>query len=106
GIEPCAVNPFVTASSHSAPLWPTRGRLPVGSATTNAPTFGRPLTSRASAAAPVQPVSSPAVITRTTPGVFASLADNCRQATTKAATPLFMSDEPRPQSFPSAIPPP
>jgi hypothetical protein len=48
------------------------------------------------AAAPVQPVSSPAVMYMTTPGVFASLPAKEMPAITNAATPLFMSDEPRP----------
>ena len=43
------------------------------------------------------------LMSRTTPAVPASLSANATHAATNAATPLFMSDEPRPYSLPSSI---
>src|SRR5262245_3745837 len=42
-------------------------------------------------------------MSRTTPAVPASLSANATHAATNAATPLFMSDEPRPYSLPSRM---
>src|SRR5436190_21459586 len=55
--------------------------------------------------APWQPISSPAVITRTTPLVPANSLAMFPIAATKAATPHFMSLEPRPYILPSMISP-
>src|SRR5256714_2464191 len=55
--------------------------------------------------APSQPSSSPAVITRTTPLVPANSLAMFPIAATKAATPHFMSLEPRPYILPSMISP-
>ena len=54
-------------------------------------------------AAPSQPVSSPAVMIRVRPGPWRSKSARSIAATTNAATPLFMSLEPRPYRRPSTI---
>src|SRR3954454_5600384 len=96
--------PLRVKRSQSAPLCPTSAALEVGSATTIAP--ARPkMPARARWKAPSQPSSSPAVITRTTPLVPANSLAMFPIAATKAATPHFMSLEPRPYILPSMISP-
>src|SRR5947209_6536075 len=90
--------------SQSAPLCPTNAAFEVGSATTIAPVRPR-MPARASWNAPSQPISSPAVITRIAPLVPSSSLAMFPIAATKAATPHFMSLEPRPYILPSMISP-
>jgi hypothetical protein len=96
GIDPCAVTPRVRACSQRAPLWPSTGTLPVGSPTIIAPALPSAPSVRARCAAPSQPVSSPATSTSVSPALRICEPASCSAAATMAATPLFMSLDPRP----------
>ena len=105
GIEAWAVRPLNRSRIQITPRWPSLGPRSVGSPTTSAPTRPRLPGTLTISRAPEQPVSSPAVSTSSIPARRRRSRAIARAATTIAATPLFISDEPRPYSRSPSVSP-
>ncbi|MNC44919.1 hypothetical protein D3C75_938460 [compost metagenome] len=103
GMEPWALRPNSETRSHSAPLWPTATRLPVGSAMTR-PSSSARLCCSAYCRAPQLSTSSPAVARkiRSPPSRMPSWCSDTA-ASSMAASPLFISEVPRPYILPFSI---
>ncbi len=96
GAEPCAARPCAESRIQCAPLCAGTSRFAVGSATTSGPPV--PSADAGIRSAPSQPVSSPDVSTTCTPRHSWVRRTWSATATTRAATPDFMSLVPRPTS--------
>ncbi|MNI52789.1 hypothetical protein D3C73_1075920 [compost metagenome] len=103
GIDPWALLPCSVIRSHNAPLWPIATRLSVGSAMTS-PSSSARLCCSAYLRAPQLSTSSPAVprTIRSPPGRIPSRCSETA-ASSIAASPLFISEVPRPYIRPASI---
>ena len=114
GVPPWAARPVNSTSSHSRPLWPRQGRLPVGSPTTaasgtvaRAPDPAPPAIQPATrCSAPSPAISSSTTAARVTdPALRASRRRRATSAAAIAANAPFMSTAPRPWRRPSRTSP-